>query len=1329
MTPTTSGSRRALTLCAAVTLAACTADRGVPAAPAPRPGTDLGAFVADVDVQAGTVTVTPLPGGDAAAQALSVSGALVPIPVVQDGVPLQGPPDTVELRTLSTATVPDGCGPGAPSFEAAVRMESFYAGHALLRPHLEIQQLTPLGHESCAGVPSPEAGVTDDSGLFPYPDIPPLGGATATWSFRVGDATSFRFIGRVVAELAERTAPLTTATPAGGTFGGRVDVSLGCEDAGSGCADTFYSLDGSAPSVPYVGPIAIAADADLCFRSIDVAGNVEATRCAHYATAPAALSAAWDATLRVPRCTQRGRSCDSGTLLAGRGPLGPESQAPNTIGGSCADGTSGVLRVDESLERLVVTTVDGGPLAPGAQVRIDATVFAWGVAADSLDLYSAPDASAPVWTHLATLHPAGTGVQTISTTFTLPAGATQAIRANFRYLGSAGPCTSGGYDDHDDLVFATATPAPVDGAPPAVALTSPAGGASVSRVVLLRADASDDVAVTSVEFWADGVLVATDTAPPWIGSWDTTAASGVATLSAIARDAAGRSTRSAPVTVTVVDRTPPTVATTGPAEGAQLGADEVALAASATDARGVALVRFFVDGVLVGSDAAGPPWAAAWDTRAFADGTHTIAARATDASGNVSASAPVSVVLDRTAPGVALAAPLEGDVVSASLVARATAEDAGEVEAVEFLVDGVPVASDPSAPYEVTLSTSGWTAGPHAVSARARDLVGNAASTGSVTVTVLADAAAPAVAVTTPGPGAFLRAGAVTEVAMSASDDRGVARVELWVDGAQVGVDAAAPWAVPWTPAAAGAHLLEARAWDAAGNEVRSAPVPVTVDGVAPGVALTAPEDGATVSGVVALGATASDDGAVDRVEFLVDGRPVATAAGAPYGAAWDSRTVGNGPHLITATAYDRAGNATSAARALAVRNGTLASPSGSLSPRCNAPATACLSGALLEGRNGLGTEVWPSTSWNVCPDGTSGGAFVAAIDASSEDGGFILAGRPVRVEVTAVIVDASTNRVDVFADEGGGFTLLQTFTPSAPGRQSFVTTFTPSHRGWPVLRANLRVGGSAVPCTTGAADDHDELGLFVTDNASPPSGALTAPLDGATLGGLVPLAASASDDTGVASVRFILDGNTVVSTATAAPYAYAWNSAMVPDGPHTLGCEVSDVSGHVSACANAATVTVSNTFSDLAVNGGFESGSTGWTTFFACPMDATSTFPAHGGARLARIWSGQVDCSSYQTVTIPATGTAQLRFWLNVVTTETGTADVLAVTVRHASTGAVLATLGTFDSRGPNVYVQRAFDLTPWRGQTVRIHFADVQSWTSPSYFLLDDVEVLVTP
>ncbi len=81
------------------------------------------------------------------------------------------------------------------------------------------------------------------------------------------------------------------------------------------------------------------------------------------------------------------------------------------------------------------------------------------------------------------------------------------------------------------------------------------------------------------------------------------------------------------------------------------------------------------------------------------------------------------------------------------------------------------------------------------------------------------------------------------------------------------------------------------------------------LDGVAPTATVTSPANGATVSGSVAIMATASDDVGVQRVEFLLDGATIGSDASAPYAFAWDSTTASNGAHAIAARAVDLAGN------------------------------------------------------------------------------------------------------------------------------------------------------------------------------------------------------------------------------------------------------------------------------------------------------------------------------------------------------------------------------------------------------------------------------------
>jgi len=99
----------------------------------------------------------------------------------------------------------------------------------------------------------------------------------------------------------------------------------------------------------------------------------------------------------------------------------------------------------------------------------------------------------------------------------------------------------------------------------------------------------------------------------------------------------------------VKDTSPPTVTITAPAASATV-AGRVDIRADAADAVGVARVEFRVDGVLLFSDTAAPYGdAGVWDTAAYANGTHTIEARAIDARGN-SATSRRSVTVSNAVP-------------------------------------------------------------------------------------------------------------------------------------------------------------------------------------------------------------------------------------------------------------------------------------------------------------------------------------------------------------------------------------------------------------------------------------------------------------------------------------------------------------------------------------------------------------------------------------------------------------------------------------------------------------------------------------------------------
>jgi Zn-dependent metalloprotease len=248
-------------------------------------------------------------------------------------------------------------------------------------------------------------------------------------------------------------------------------VSLSCTGLPSGATCSFSPspvtppAGGNAASTATVSVAGTTATGSFPFQVRGVSGSITRTFAMNLNVTGTggggAQTAVFDTLLQAPRCAVVGSSCDSGaSLLLGRDGRGPEPNQPNTINDSCADGTSGTFHVDESNDRIRVSTTDGTNFSPGKTVRVEATVWAWTTpSADRLDLYYAANASSPSWTLLGTLTPTVAGAQTLSATYVLPSGGLQAVRARFRFQGSAASCGTGSYNDHDDLVFAVDTPA------------------------------------------------------------------------------------------------------------------------------------------------------------------------------------------------------------------------------------------------------------------------------------------------------------------------------------------------------------------------------------------------------------------------------------------------------------------------------------------------------------------------------------------------------------------------------------------------------------------------------------------------------------------------------------------------------------------------------------------------------------------------------------------------------------------------------------------------------------------------------------------------------
>src|SRR6266540_3668487 len=382
-----------------------------------------------------------------------------------------------------------------------------------------------------------------------------------------------------------------------------------------------------------------------------------------------------------------------------------------------------------------------------------------------------------------------------------------------------------------------------------VTITSPSSGATVSGTIPVNADVTiiGSLTVQYVQFKLDGVnLGAADTTSPYSIQWNTTTASnGSHTLTAVARDILGINWSSDPVTVTVSnDTTPPTVAITSPASGAAVRGT-IAVNANASDNVGVAGVQFKLDGANLGAEDTASPYSVSWNTTTASEGSHTLTAVARDAAGNTTTSSAVTVTVDNTPPTVTInqaagqadptsTSPINFTVVFSEAVSGFAAADvtisgtAGGTKTV--VVSGGPVT------YNVAVSgmTGSGTVTASIVAGAAVDGAGNASTASTSTdntVTFSApDTTPPTVAITSPASGAAVR-GTIT-VSANASDNAGVVGVQFQLDGANLGAEVTtSPYSISWdtTTAAEGSHTLTAIARDAAGNAPTSAPVTVTV--------------------------------------------------------------------------------------------------------------------------------------------------------------------------------------------------------------------------------------------------------------------------------------------------------------------------------------------------------------------------------------------------------------------------------------------------------------------------------------------------------------------
>ena len=246
-----------------------------------------------------------------------------------------------------------------------------------------------------------------------------------------------------------------------------------------------------------------------------------------------------------------------------------------------------------------------------------------------------------------------------------------------------------------------------------------------------------------------------------------------------------------------------------------------------------------------------------------------------------------------------------------------------------------------------------------------------------------------------------------------------------------------------------------------------------------------------------------------------------------------------------------------------------------------------------------------------------------------------------------------------------------------------------------------------------------------VVDTAAP-----TVSASEAGISGTISLSATASDNVGISKVELYVDGR-LNSTFANAPYSTSFNSNTIANGNHILVAKAYDAANNIGTSSEIS-FNINNTASkQLILNGGFESAASAWSATSGVISNDTS-FATHTGtykAWLNGYGATHID-SLYQQFTIPSTSTSTtLNFWIKIVSNETTTtkaSDTLQVQIRSSS-GTVLSTLATYSNLNKGAsYINKSFDLSAYKGQTIRVYFLGTEGSITATSFLIDDVSVV---
>jgi hypothetical protein len=724
--------------------------------------------------------------------------------------------------------------------------------------------------------------------------------------------------------------------------------------------------------------------------------------------------------------------------------------------------------------------------------------------------------------------------------------------------------------------------------PPLVEILSPSEGDLISGVCSVQVNATDESGINRVEFTVDGILQHTDWTQPFSWDWNTAAhGDGLHRLNATAYAISG-SVNFYHVQVRI-DNTIPILEITSPLNQT-IASGTVEVGVDASDTSGIQQVRFYVDNALLTSQSEAP-FGFEWDTTSHSDGSAFLMCAVTDNAGNENSATHV-VTVDNTGPLLSVhSISIWGE---SGIMAVNTSDPSG-IERVEFYLDGILQYTDYAYPYQWSWSGVTLPDGSYTFMARSYDTL-NHSSLASSGVQI--DNTQPALSVAWTPSGTTLSG--VVDFEATANDSSGIAYVEFYLHGALQYTDYLAPYGWTWDTSlvADGNHSLMVVATDSCGNS-KYVFMNLVVDNTGPSVTVNNPTNGTVFSGpsLITVRVTILDISGVDSV--LLDyytGTSWIAINMVPSGSYFEAATPvfpENTIVLFRVFANDSLGNSiwSSTYSCFIV---DLTPPSIDLEL---IPSTSVLAGIVQFDVTALDTSgismvvlyvdstqvavleeapfeflfdtrvlsdgfhifrIWSNDTYgnsyyidgNIQTDNSGPIAVInSPIDLASLEG-------PTAVSVFGTAQDENSVDTVMLSYSVGETWTNVTMAPSGQYFEGLLSSFQPSVSVQLRIYANDTLGNWGV--STIAT-------VYIVDTTQPTISASLTP-NWSVLAGSVNVLATVTDVSTISTVLMYVDGSLFASLHMA-PYLYALDTGVLPDGPHTLRLWANDTwdnSNHV---------------------------------------------------------------------------------------------------------------------------------------------------------------------